>query len=59
MSRSNNYLVQDGEDHLEREVNEIINEGCTDEQSLTEAESDSDSVLCTLITDIEDMEFGT
>ena len=46
---------EDGEDNLEREVNKIINEGFTDEQSLTEAESDSDSVLCTLSTDIEDV----
>ena len=45
------------EDNLEREVNEIINEGHTNEQSLTVAESDSDSVLCTPSTDIEDLEF--
>ena len=51
--------VQDGEDNLEREVNEITNEGHTDKQSLTEAESDSDSVLSTLSTDTEDMEFDT
>ena len=44
--------VQDGEDNLERKVS---NEGFTDEQSLTEAESDSDSVLCSLSTDIEDV----
>ena len=50
--------VQDGEDNLEREANEIINEGHSDEQSSTEAENDSDSVLCTS-TDIEDMEFDT
>ena len=42
---------QDGE---ARKVNKIINEGHT-EQSSSEAESDSDSVLCTLSTDIEDM----
>ena len=37
--------VQDGEDNLEREANQI-----SDKQSSTEAESDSDSVLCTLST---------
>ena len=51
--------VQDGEDNLARKVNEIINEGNTNEQSSTEAENDSDSVLCTLSTDIENMEFDT
>ena len=35
--------VQDGEDNLEREANKIISEGLTDDQSSTEAESDSNS----------------
>ena len=48
--------VQDGEDNLARKVNEIINEGNTNEQSSTEAENDSDSVLS---TDIENIEFDT
>ena len=44
--------VQDGEDNLERKV---INEGHINEQSSTEAESNSGSVLCTVSMDVEDM----
>ena len=51
--------TSNAEDSLEREVNEIMNEIFGEHPSSAEAESNSDSVLSTLSTDIEYMQLDT
>ena len=50
--------TSNAEDNLEREVNEIMNNIFGEQQSSTEGESDCESDLSTLSTDIVDMDFA-